>query len=416
MHNKIDISNVSIEGRKIQYAYEVTGDWKEAFDENNLFWVEYECDISKVPLSIAILPFLCNLLPMAWVYDAEICTQVCDKCFYDNIEKVKQGYIDMYPDMAFGGKLTVSKVEEHDIKTGDRVAAFFSGGVDAFNTLVMHEKEKPMLMTVWGADIKLRDQNGWNHVLSHLQQTAQEFHVEYTTIKSNFRSFLRAGILDKQVKISGDGWWHGFQHGMGIIGLAAPIAYSYSLSTIYFASSFTAKEKGLVTCASDPSIDNHLHFANTNVVHDGYEFNRQAKLHNITQYANRNKASIPLRVCWRSEGGMNCCNCEKCWRTMLGIYAEGYHPNDFGFDYSHKELKAVSDKMKRSVDPALGRLRYEPIQNTMRSNCKPDDIPKELRWFYEIDIDKLGKHPIYRYMRKWKRRIVRVVRGVKKDG
>ena len=180
MHNKIDISNVSIEGRKIQYAYEVTGDWKEAFDENNLFWVEYECDISKVPLSIAILPFLCNLLPMAWVYDAEICTQVCDKCFYDNIEKVKQGYIDMYPDMAFGGKLTVSKVEEHDIKTGDRVAAFFSGGVDAFNTLVMHEKEKPMLMTVWGADIKLRDQNGWNHVLSHLQQTAQEFRVEYT--------------------------------------------------------------------------------------------------------------------------------------------------------------------------------------------------------------------------------------------
>ncbi len=80
---------------------------------------------------------------------------------------------------------------------------------------------------------------------------------------------------------SGDGWWHGFQHGIQVIGHAAPITCLMGKSTVYFASSFTSKEKGIITCASDPTIDNHLRFCQVKVVHDGYEFDRQDKVRDL---------------------------------------------------------------------------------------------------------------------------------------
>ena len=410
MKNRVIIEKIHITKNRIDYDYKVEGDWVEAFNLYEKFFVEYNFDLSSLPESIAIIPLFANLLPMVWVYDAQIIAPVCDKAFLDSIPFIKKGYEDMYPMMELKGEVIVEKTEEnHYVKDGG-TGAFFSGGVDAFNTLVCHNEENPTLITLWGSDIKHDDTKGWEKVLNHLKTTAEEFDTDFVTVKSSFRLFSNEGVLSNAVKNSGDGWWHGFHHGLGIISHGAPIAYLKEKSTLYIASSFHISQKGQYTCASDPTIDNFIRFADAKIVHDGYEQTRQDKVENITNFSKANGKRIPLRVCWESSGGGNCCKCEKCFRTIMGIYAQGFNPNDFGFDYTKDEFKTLAKNMHYSSHSQLGELRYGPIQRAMQKNLRKKDLPKEIRWFYSIKPSKIGQHPYLSFAKKAKTKMKRILR------
>lgn len=124
MENKIRIDEVTVKNSRISYKYSVSGEWSEAFKVNEPFYVEYSCEISDVPESIAVIPLLANLLPMIWVYDAEIFVPLCDKDFYDSINDFKKGYEEMYSMLHFGGKIIVGKLQENFCQ-GKGSAAFF---------------------------------------------------------------------------------------------------------------------------------------------------------------------------------------------------------------------------------------------------------------------------------------------------
>ena len=92
------------------------------------FYVEYDENIEKVPDSILIVPFICNVLPIVWITDATLIVDKIDKNFYESIDKFKKGYIDMYPQIKFKGKIKYNKLEENHSKQKDKIsAAFFSG-------------------------------------------------------------------------------------------------------------------------------------------------------------------------------------------------------------------------------------------------------------------------------------------------
>lgn len=388
--NTIIIDNPSIEKNIIHYRYEINGEWSNAFHQMRECTIEYSCDLTNLPIGVAIIPFLANVLPIAWVMDAKIYVKICDFDFFSCIDAVKNGYCNMFPTMNFGGKIFVEMLQKNYFLENKGSVAFFSGGVDAFNTLTCHYKENPTLITLWGSDIKLSDEEGWKRVHKHVIDTASNFDTDFVTVKSEFRTFLNEGFLQKAVMKSGDGWWHGFQHGIGVICHAAPIMYELKKKIVYFASSFTASDKGKVTCASDPTIDNYIKFCGCKVIHDGYEFNRQMKIYNITSFSKNTGIKIPLRVCWESRGGSNCCNCEKCWRTILGIYSAGFNPLDFGFEY--KSLSQISRKIYNNKELLKSNREsiYAPIQKAMRENYSLFSVEPSLKWFYRIDINRLG--------------------------
>ena len=347
---------------------------------------------------------------MAWVFDAEIIVPELDKDFYESIPEFKEGYINMHPSIDFKGSLSAGKLVDNK-EQGTGAMAFFSGGVDAFNTLVKHAEEKPTLITLWGSDVKLWDEEGWKKVENHIISTATAFGIDYVTVKSEFRTYFVDLPLNIAVKKSGDGWWHGFQHGIGIISHAAPIAFALGKNIVYFASSFTASDKGKVTCASDPTIDNHVRFVGTKVVHDGYEYARQDKIHNIVDYTKNTGTDVSLRVCWQSTGGSNCCNCEKCWRTILGIYAEGQNPKDYGFNYDDFGKLCRKIYKKRELMAKDKGLRYIPIQNSMRKHYSAESVDAGIKWFYEINLDSLQAR--YKWKHFWdrvRRRIKRILK------
>lgn len=406
--NSFQIKAINVSDHRIDYDYEIKGDWTKYFNLNEKLFIEYSIDIANVPESIAIIPLIANILPIVWLCDAEIIVPTLDQSFYESIPNFKKGYQEMYPMLEFKGNIQVSELKANECNNTKGALALFSGGVDAYNTLVNHVNESPTLVTLWGSDVKLDDSIGWQIVNNHIDSVCAEFDLNSVKVKTNFRKFINESELDALVRESRDGWWHGFHHGLGIISHTAPIAAILAKSIVYIASSFTKEAKG-VTCASDPTIDNHIRFGNTSVVHDGYEFSRQMKIGNITRYANTTGHNIKLHVCWQSSGGENCCKCEKCLRTIIGVYASGDKPIKYGFKYSKfSRICQYFNTHRFMIHNNYIRLRWEPIQKELQKNYSYKEVEPSLRWFYKADLGNFNPNPLSVRIKRRLRRILKL--------
>ncbi len=422
MYNKLSVEDIIINKREIKVKFSAKGAIAKYFNAPYSFNVAYSEDINNVPKGLAVIPFICNVLPIIWLLDATLELPELDHDFYNHINEIKAGYMKMYPMLKFGGKINATTTNckqitppcyHCDTATAMPAAAFFSGGVDAFATLIAHADEKPMLITLWGSDVKLDDTAGWAVVKEHTLQTARQFGVKPAFIKTNFRTFINDIELNRLVKLSGDNYWHGFQHGIGLIGHAGPLVWREGLKRLYIASSYTAGQH--VTCASDPTIDNYVKMAGCETIHDQYEFDRQEKVDHICEYAKGVKEKPTLRVCWITSGGRNCCKCEKCLRTMFEIFATGQDPREYGFPYTSNDLRAarrtiISNYCGSSVPYWIAiRKRFQAVPSLQ--------IPREIEWIRTIDFDKerrsigflcyrtaiFSKRPPGRIIRKLKR-------------
>jgi hypothetical protein len=389
---------------RLECTYSVSGEWEKYFKATNTFFAEYSKNIDMVPKSVAIIPFLCNILPVVWIFDGEVILEDIDKDFFESIEEFKRGFVTMYPGLSFKGRISPTKVVDNRQEDFNKTAAFFSGGVDAYNTLISHIDEKPILVTLWGADITLEDQAGWNLVNNHIRSIAGNNKLDYVSIKTSFRKFLDEGALSEYViKRTGNNWWYGYQHGIGIIGHVAPFAYQYKVKTTYIASSLTEEDNS--TCASDPSIDNFVKFCGSHVLHDGFEDSRQDKVNRISEYVNRTKTPVQLRVCWESEGGSNCCHCEKCHLTILCLIAGKNDPREYGFNYKDDEFADMMKEFRMElhfVHPSCIVL-YKIIQGELRKNYEFNQVHHSLRWYYNTNLEKELSYKIrllYRVKRK----------------
>lgn len=384
---KLTITRIEIENNLLKVYYKVDEELRPYFSfEKEYFLAEYSVSIEEVPESIAVIPFITNVLPIIWITDSLLEVPELDQTFYHSIPNFKQGYIDMSPMLSFKGEIKVEKLIDNTYQATGGNAAFFSGGVDAFTTLIAHIEEKPTLITLFGSDVKLNDTIGIQNVYNHVEKTVNDFQLPPAQyIKTNFRSFINESKLSELVKASKDGWWHGYQHGIGIIGHAAPIAYLFKFHTIYIASTFTVRDK--VICASDPTIDSKVQFGNSFVFHDQYEHNRQEKLQIITHYCNINHQKVEPHVCWISSGGKNCCKCEKCIRTIYGLLAEGVSPKDYGFNYTPRQFRMMPIIMIVNLmnAPQQIRILWEDIQNRFKETQRGKDS-LYTQWIHRINV------------------------------
>lgn len=414
MKNQFIVTEVEVHQNQILCYYTIQGNtsWHNCFPkEYSCLEVTYSQSIGDVPKGVAVIPLLCDVLPIVWLMDAEIVVDELDQSFYNSIAGFKNGYIKMYPELKFGGLVTAKKLISYTYNT-EKSAVLFSGGVDAFNTLFSNMAEHPALITLWGADIACDNEEGWKPVQQQVEETAAKFDLSYYIVRTNFRKIISEATMTNfvQEKNHALGWWHDFQHGIGIISHVAPIAYQYGIGKVYIASSFTAADT--YTCASDPTIDNFVRFGNTVVIHDGYEYNRQMKIHNICSYTEEHHVTAPLRVCWKSTTGRNCCTCEKCYRTMMGVLAEGKDPQKLGFTkYDATVRKNMLHDLRYGLISKYNKRRYCYIQQRLREVYTRKNCPNDLKWFYRLKFEDTMPHWEkfwLRCRRKWKRMFGRV--------
>lgn len=385
------IKNIKLtkSGNIISVDYDVSEDLTKFFDLKNKFKVEYSENIESVPDEIAIVPFISNVLPIIWLTDSELEIEKLDKNYFLSIEKIKEAFKKMYNKAKWKGKINVKNViKPNQKKLEKRNSIFFSGGVDSTSSLITVEKDKPILITIWGSDIWDYDELGWKEAKKTVEYFGKQFELENKYLKSNFRKFIKEQELTKefQPKLK-DSWWHGVQHGIGLLGHVAPYAYKYNITTHYIPATYTKKDKK-VTCASYPTIDESIKFANCNIIHEGFDKTRQQKIKNICDYCRRTGKKLELRVCYMERGTkLNCCHCEKCYRTIMAIISEKQNPQFYGFEIKEETLKEIEKeiKEKKLITKATKKMWKEIKKEFLQDKFFWKD-KEEIKWILKYHI------------------------------
>lgn len=394
----IEVGAPILKGGRYSIPFSVP-DKLRSFFRSDAFW--FECpDAGEVPESIAVVPAVANLLPFAWVFDCELRVGSIDKDFYEAVPEIKHGYDDMAVDLVLKGSFFAEQIV--DISFVDECGSplsLFSGGVDAWCTLARHSSENPHLVTVWGADVDCENESGWKMVDEHSASVSRDCGLDYSYVRSNFRSMINYRVLDNSSLMTACDyhWWYYLQHGIAIIGLAAPLAYTYKAPRIYIASSNTEMDKPYV-CASDPIIDNRFAVAGCHAFHDGYELTRQGKVDVIVRYAAaEGSPKCGLRVCYHVQSGKNCCRCEKCARTIMEILAADGDPRTFGFNYTPLQFAILMWRMEH-----IFRLIYPEFYFEIASVVKERGVclPKSARWVLADDLASVCDN---KFKREWEK-------------
>jgi hypothetical protein len=217
----------------------------------------------------------------------------------------------------------VSTAQHAAAATGS-TALCFSGGVDAFHTLLAGGRRVDTLVYVAGYDVRLRDAPRLAAVERLLRDVAATVGAKSVVVRSNLRRhpLVRATpwrrefgaalaavghVLTPHVGrmlISSDGL--GFEHpDVGSRAGTDPLLGSAALAIEHVAPTVTRLEK-IRAISDDPLVQRHL------------------------------------RVCWHNVAGKaNCGRCEKCVRTMLLLDACGTLGHFAGFDHGCHLIEAV---------------------------------------------------------------------------
>ena len=398
----IKLNKIENNAGLLVFSFDISKDLVHFFNFVS-FSIEYRInnsliDLSDVPCGVLAIPFICNILPIIWLTDSVLIIDELDRFFYDSIPDFKQGYIDMYPDADFKGRIIVKKLTENKpIDTG-KSATFFSGGLDAWCTLVRHISENPVLILLWGADIPLSNENGWNKLYGTVKKTAEENALDLITVKSSYRDIINTVELDRAFfPLIHDGWWHGIQHGIALIGHSAPCDYYMGVNKQYIAASFSPEDKK-VTCASYPTIDNNVRFFNCQVYHDAF-VSRDKKTEEIVSYRKNSGNGINLHVCWETIDGENCCQCEKCIRTIIGIMLNGDYPYLYGFSKERVSFDYMENYMLNEYDFSqfpfvkLYWQKYQDLFKQRKKALKKTPYYNKIKWLDKLNFTNRKQKP-----------------------
>lgn len=396
------LKNLDVQGSYVSYRFEARGKIKEYLNTDT-FFIAYNQDMTSVPKSILTIPFVSSLIPLMWLTNTVMWVEELDRTFYDSIFKVQAAYQRLYYHYELKGNLVPAKLVENTFEPKRDSLLLFSGGIDANTTYVRIRQQNPLLFNIQGWYKKLSDVDEAAEAdIRDITKFAQMENLDFTYAKSNFAVLLNNAVFAKNIqKKLGDSWWHGFQHSMAFISIAIPLAYLHKIQNIYIASSVPLGE--YVKCASYVTTDGEFRYANVGkCIHDGSELTRQDKVHTLVGYAELREADYPIRVC--SFNDHNCCACDKCFRSILGITAEGGDIRKYGF-YIEGSVKdhfasIMEDRAQTFNIRGESSLHWPAIKKRMKENYESIADKEFVDWFLSYDFESARKKALRNYYRK----------------
>ena len=147
-------------------------------------------------------------------------------------------------------------------------------------------------------------------------------------------------------------------------------------------------------------------------MHDGSELTRQGKAHVIAEYVRALGTDYPIRVC--SFNDHNCCACDKCFRSILGLTAECIDVRRMGFDIKGTLKEHFSKVMSESI--IRFNVKRESIrfwkdsrecmkENYSRMNAEQKEF---VDWFCNYDFVGERKKAIWKH---WLRDFPKLICG-----
>ncbi|HTY90798.1 MAG TPA: hypothetical protein VMC84_06435 [Methanocella sp.] len=320
------------------------------FNADRLF-VNYDVDVGDVSESILAIPAIANVAPVAWAAGANVRVDELDSTFLSSLQKVRKVMEAMYPDFSTAGDI----IAEHIVSNrfgGRSSAQLFTGGVDSLATYARHRDEKPELISL--GLFKPYSEALQQSVYRAQEAFAQKEGVRLHRVESNlnYAFFNQKKLLeDHGQHLFERSWWAGVQHGLGLLGICAPLAAVGGTERVYIGSSMTKDQMQgpMRPWGSHPLIDGNVAWADVQAVHDGAEWSRQEKIrHEIKPFIEKTGNYPPIIVCDEPGRGdvLNCGRCEKCSRTIAGLALEGIDPNLCGLKVDNRTFCRIRQKLQ----------------------------------------------------------------------
>ena len=400
--NKIVLQYITVDGSLVKYRFSVNNELKRYFATDVMF-LQYEQSMTDVPLSILSIPFVNCMAGLSWLSDAMLFVDEIDETFYYAFKQLKVAYSELHR-TNLKGILVPSVVKTNVVSKKPQCLLLFGGGVDCHCSYLRNMEDVSGVVNIYGwskGNNKPRSQVDISDQIM-TDEFAHRFGIESYHVTSNFASQFNLDKIDKSLTSKvGTSYWYGFLHPMAFLSITTPIAWIKGISNLMIASSFT-KDRADVHCASFITTDREFKFAtNGTTLHDGFELNRQDKVRLLVEYQKKIGKSYPIQAC--SFNDHNCCECEKCFRTVIAIIAENGDPRELGFEH----IGSAKVHWERIInrDVALWGVTKESYyyyysRKRMLENYENIQDKEFVDWFLNFDFDKAKRKGLMKYYRK----------------
>ncbi|AHG02339.1 hypothetical protein HALLA_20770 (plasmid) [Halostagnicola larsenii XH-48] len=368
----------------------------ERFFTDEPFRTSYDCTIETVPEGVLAIPVLAHVCPVAWAQGADVYVDEVDASFARAVEDVKASLLSMY-DFLEGGTLYARNTTTVDPPSSGQSGLLFTGGVDSTASYVRHRAAEPTLISIrgWTITPDARDDEDWNHLRARVEGFADERDLETAFVESNMLSALDHPMLLAHYKRHVDGaWYSSVGHGLGLLGLCAPMAYARGIEDLYVAA--THWEGIDLEWGSRPDIDDYVRWTGTQCHHDCYDLTRQDRLELIASYVEDRRSDpdasrLELQTCNARMDG-NCGECEKCYRTAVGLRLAGLEPSAHGYPFADEDYHDIRSSFENG-DWILGldeRYMWEDIRDAVRETEPSSPAERAFfAWLSDADLDAL---------------------------
>jgi hypothetical protein len=254
-------------------------------------------DNMETPLALALPAAMSLSLPI-FVDDS------ISREYLENINKLMEHYEINYSNFHKVPIKCKSILDFESIKK-KRIGSFFSGGVDSFYTLLKRLDEIDTLIVLYGFDIKLKDTEKINKTKLATRKVAGNLKKQIIEIEGNFTKII-TDYCD----------WVTEGHGFALVSVSRALSNLFDI--IYIPGTHSVRKQK--NWGSSIYTDQLHSDSKLSIVHDSDQSERIEKLIYISD---TNLVLENLRVCGDIpyDGNYNCCQCEKCVRTMLQLWS-----------------------------------------------------------------------------------------------
>lgn len=419
----LTVTDVTVDGSRVDYSVDPAPRLAQYFTGED-FYVAYDVDVSDVPESVLTIPVLAQVCPVAWTAGADVRVPAVDRRFLHSLRRVGSVLCEMYPSFMEGGRVVAESAPEYDhspaagdAETGSDVGAqgsatggaglLFTGGVDSLSSYVRHREADPTLINIRGWLVGADEDERWHHAQAAVERYGERFGAETQFVRSNMLDVLETSTLSVRYsdEIPG-GWYSAVGGGLGMLGLCAPLTVAEDIGRLYVAAThwegfpthdaYDYWDGQAIPWGSHPDLDEHVAWAETEVVHDGFERTRQERVASIAAFVREGHDDLPVRACEDSATAGNCNRCEKCFRTAVGLAFAGLDPNDHGFDLDTADFAHARERLE-SGDWLPDHQEYGYWQEFGRLARDRSDLPvaddELLAWLRATDFARVAGKP-----------------------